>query len=165
EKWNMYDSSVRVPLVAWCPERYQGGRCVEALTQWFDIGPTILELAGLNPPEKMEAESLIPFLEDRPDAEEREYVFSEHAQDLMLQDVDHSLMIRSKRFKLVEYFGKQDGQLFDLENDPDELKDLWDDPNYSEEKATLRQALSEWFVTSTTKATGWWKNPAATPKA
>ncbi|MBC9888311.1 MAG: sulfatase-like hydrolase/transferase [Opitutae bacterium] len=164
EKWNMYDSSVRVPLVVWSPERYQGGHCVEALTQWFDIGPTILELAGLNPPEKMEAESLIPFLEDSADAEEREYVFSEHAQDLMLQDVDHSLMIRSKRFKLVEYIGKNDGQLFDLENDPDELKDLWDAPNYSEEKAILRQALSEWFVTSTTRTTGWWKNPAAKPK-
>ncbi len=161
----MYDSSVRVPLVVWSPDRYNGGRTVEALTQWFDIGTTILELAGLEPPAKMEAKSLIPFLENSPDAEEREYVFSEHAQDLMLQDVDHSLMVRNKRFKLVEYIGKDTGQLFDLEKDPDEIKDQWANPDYEETKAKLRKVLHEWFVNSTTKATGWWKDPAAKPKA
>jgi arylsulfatase len=165
EKWTMYDSSVRVPLVVWSPDRYNGGRTVETLTQWFDIGPTILELAGLEPPAKMEAKSLIPFLENSPDAEEREYVFSEHAQDLMLQDVDHSLMVRNKRFKLVEYIGKDTGQLFDLEKDPDEIKDQWANPDYEETKAKLRKVLHEWFVNSTTKATGWWKDPAAKPKA
>ena len=164
EKWTMYDSSVRVPLVVWSPGRYKGGRHVEALTQWFDLGPTILELAGLEPPTKMEAKSLIQFLEDDPKAEEREYVFSEHAPDLMLQDLDHSLMVRSKQFKLVEYIGKDDGQLFNLEKDPDELRDVWDSPGYAEEKAKLRKVLHEWFVTSTTKATGWWKDPAAKPK-
>lgn len=163
EKWNMYDSSVRVPLVVWSPDRFKGGRTVDALTQWFDIGPTVLELAGLNPPAKMEAESLIPFLENEPDATEREYVFSEHAKDVMLQDVDHCLMIRSKRYKLVEYLGKGDGQLFDLESDPNETTDVWDNPEYGKDKEALREALKEWFVTSTTQCTGWWKNPEATP--
>jgi arylsulfatase len=164
EKWTMYDQSVRVPLVVWSPERFQGGRQVSSLTQWFDIGPTVLELAGLEPPEKMEAQSLLPFLENDPQAEEREYVFSEHAQDLMLQDVDHSLMIRGKQYKLIEYIGKNDGQLFDLVKDPDELIDVWDSPDYENEKVKLRKALSEWFITSTVKATGWWKNPAASAK-
>jgi arylsulfatase A-like enzyme len=164
EKWTMYDSSVRVPLVVWSPDRYKGGRKVESLTQWFDIGPTILELAGLEPPAKMEAESLIPFLEDDPNAQEREYVFSEHAQDLMLQNLDHSLMVRNKRYKLVEYIGKDAGQLFDLKHDPDEVKDVWSSPDYSDVKTNLRKVLHEWFVTSTTKATGWWKDPAAKPK-
>lgn len=161
EKWTMYDQSVRVPLVVWSPDRFEGNRKVSSLTQWFDIGPTVLELAGLEPPTKMEAETLLPFLEKDPEAEEREYVYSEHAKDLMLQDLDHSLMIRSKKYKLIEYIGKGIGQLFDLEEDPDELNDVWDSPDYAEVKVKLRRDLSEWFVTSTVNATGWWKDPAA----
>ena len=113
---------------------------------------------------KTEAQSLLPFLDNRPEAEEREYVFSEHVQDLMLQDLKHSLMIRSKRYKLIEYIGKDNGQLFDLESDPDELKDVWSDPDYAEAKTTLRKDLTDWFITSTVDATGWWKNPEATQK-
>jgi arylsulfatase len=164
EKWTMYDQSVRVPLVVWSPDRFEGNRRIDALTQWFDIGPTVLELAGIQPNAKTEAHSLLPFLENRPDAKEREYVFSEHVQDLMLQDLKHSLMIRSKRYKLIEYIGKDNGQLFDLESDPDELKDVWSDPDYTEAKNTLRKDLTDWFITSTVDATGWWKNPEATQK-
>ena len=164
EKWTMYDQSVRVPLVVWSPDRFEGNRRIDALTQWFDIGPTVLELAGVQPNAKTEAQSLLPFLDNQPDAEEREYVFSEHVQDLMLQDLKHSLMIRSKRYKLIEYIGKDNGQLFDLESDPDELKDVWSDPDYTEAKNTLRKDLTDWFITSTVDATGWWKNPEATQK-
>ena len=65
-------------------------------------------------------------------------------------------MIRSKRYKLIEYIGKDNGQLFDLESDPDELKDVWSDPDYAEAKTTLRKDLTDWFITSTVDATGWW---------
>ena len=41
---------------------------MDALTQWFDIGPTVLELAGLQPPPQMEAQSLLPHLEGAADA-------------------------------------------------------------------------------------------------
>ena len=48
-----------------------------------------------------------------------------------------------------------------MEKDPDELTDVWDSPDYTEVKVKLRRDLSEWFVTSTVNATGWWKDPAA----
>lgn len=163
EKWNMYDSAVRVPLVVSAPKRFSGGRTVDALTQWFDIGPTILELAGMEPHPKMEAQSLLPFLRDDPDAERRQYVFSEHAPDLMLRDVDHLLMIRDERWKLVDYRGTGEVQLFDLQEDPGEVRDLAKDPGHAARIAELKEALNDWFVTSTTAANGWWKDPAATP--
>ena len=53
------------------PDRFEGNRRIDALTQWFDIGPTVLELAEVhNPTRKTEAQSLLPFLENRPDADE-----------------------------------------------------------------------------------------------
>ncbi len=157
EKWNMYDSSVRVPLVVWSPGRFGGGRTCDALTQWFDIGPTVLELAGVAPHAKMEAVSLLPHLQDRPDAERRRYVYSEHATDFILRAVGHLLMVRDERYKLVEYLGTGEGQLFDLKADPDELDDLWFDGACRRIRDELRERLQRWFVTSTIAASGWWK--------
>jgi hypothetical protein len=74
-------------------------------------------------------------------------------------------MVRSKRYKLIEYIGMNAGQLFDLENDPDEVKDLWNSPDHKAEKEHLQKVLSDWFVMSTVRATGWWKDPAAKPQS
>jgi len=163
EKWSMYDSAVRVPLVVHSPKWYEGNRTVDALTQWFDIGPTLLGLAGLEPPEKMEAQSLRPFLEGDPKPNRRRYIFSEHAADFMLQKVGHLFMARDDRFKLIDYRGTGEGQLFDLKQDPDELHNLWNDPDHEPKRDELRQALDDWFVTSTTSAAGWWMTPEARP--
>ena len=62
QKWSMYDVVTRVPAVVWSPERFEGGRVVDDLCQWFDLGPTILDLAGLENQRAMEAESLLPRL-------------------------------------------------------------------------------------------------------
>ncbi|MEM7133996.1 MAG: sulfatase-like hydrolase/transferase [Chloroflexota bacterium] len=156
EKWNMYDSSVRVPLVVWSPERYQGKRVVDALTQWFDIGPTILDLAGAETVAPMEAQSLLPFLENRDEAAPRQYIFSEHAPDLMLQNVGYLYMVRDERYKLVDYRGMGEGQLFDLEADPNELVDLWDDAEHQEIRLRLQRALADWLAVSTSRHNGWW---------
>jgi arylsulfatase len=47
----------------------------------------------------------------------------------------------------------------------EEAKNLWNSPEHRTEKERLKKVLSDWFVTSTVRATGWWKNPAATLKA
>ena len=125
------------------------------------VGPTVLELAGLCPPRKMEAQSLLPFLSGTAAAPERRYVYSEHVPDRMLQRVDHLLMIRDRGYKLVEYVGMGAGQLFDLHEDPDELHDLWNSRAQRAIRAEMSAQLQHWFVTSTTAAAGWWKAPAA----
>ena len=80
QKWTMYDAITRVPCIVWSPNRFAGGRRVDDLVQWFDLGPTILELAGCEPDPNMEARSLLPALEGgRPP--EREYVFTEQGRD------------------------------------------------------------------------------------
>ena len=68
-------------------------------------------------------------------------------------------MIRSERYKLVEYLGTGEGQLFDLENDPEEVHDLWAANPTRAVRDELRQELMRWFVTSTIAASGWWKQP------
>ncbi|MCY4107993.1 MAG: sulfatase-like hydrolase/transferase [Chloroflexi bacterium] len=159
QKWNMYDASVRVPLIFWSPGRFEGGRTVDSLQQLFDAGPTILELAGIEPPAGFEAVSLLPDLEGRENPSPREYVYSEHARDTVNEGVEFEMMIRSKEWKLVEFFDPSGGQLFDLVNDPDELNDLWNDPAHDAIKQHLREVMHTWFVTSTTRAAGWRNEP------
>ena len=72
----------------------------------------------------------------------------------MLQAVGHLLMVRDERYKLVEYLGTGEGQLFDLETDPDELSDLWADGAHRRIRDALREQLQRWFVTSTIAASG-----------
>ena len=159
QKWNMYDASVHVPLIVWSPTRFEGGRTVDNLQQLFDVGPTILELAEIEPPSRFEAVSLLPVLTDDARVQEREFVYSEHARDAVHDAVEIELMIRSKDWKLVEFFDPAHGQLFDLANDPDELIDLWHDPAHISTKLELLDSLHRWFVTSTTKAAGWRNEP------
>ena len=123
------------------------------------VGPTVLELAGLCPPAKMEAQSLLPFLSGTAAPPERRYIYSEHVPDRMLQRVDHLLMIRDRRSKLVEYVGMGAGKLFDLHEDHDELHDLWNSPAQRAIRDEMSAQLQHWFVTSTTAAAGWWKAP------
>ncbi len=153
EKWTMYDCSVRVPLMFSAPGRIEGGRHIDDLVQLFDIGPTILDFAGVETPEHFEAQSLMGLLRDEPGASGREYVFSEHGPDPMLHMVEYEMMVRDKDWKLVEFLGEEDGQLYDLRSDPDEVINLWHDPDHAEQKAHLREVLHRWFLRSTVRTT------------
>jgi arylsulfatase A-like enzyme len=147
QKWSMYDMVTRVPAIVWAPGRVAGGRSVEGLIQLFDFAPTILELAGLAPPDWMEAETLLPAL--RGEAfPGRDMVFSEQAGDVAMANTRLISMARDHRCKLVLYLGAADGQFFDLESDPDEENNLWADPAYAGERHRLMNALLDWRLTS-----------------
>ena len=61
---------------------------------------------------------------------------------------EHMTMIRSEDYKLVHYLGDDCGQLFDLRNDPQELTNLWDDPEFGQERRELLGAIGDWLIGS-----------------
>ena len=150
QKWSMYDPVTRVPAIVWAPGRLAGGRRLEGLCQLFDFGPTILELAGISPPEDFEAQSLLPALEGKPWAG-REAVFSEQAGDVAMADTRLITMIRTKTEKLVLFLGSDDGQYFDLAADPAEVDNRWNDPSAQARIAELRRQLLEWRLDSSAR--------------
>jgi len=154
QKWNMYEGSVHVPAVIWAPGRIDAGSVVEDLVSLMDIGPTVLELADLPVPEWMEARSLLPAVTGG-DWEGRRYVFSEHARDYILTDTALMTMVRDPRYKLVEFLDIEDGQLFDLQEDPLEERDLWDDPDHAEVRRRLHEAISTWRAESALHTATW----------
>ena len=154
QKWTMYEGSVRVPAIVWAPGRVVSGRTVDDLVSLFDFGPTILELAGISAPRWMEARSLLPYLHDEA-AESRPHVFAEHAGDRILSGTEFMTMIRDDRWKLVHFVDSEEGQLFDMHADPQELRNIWDDPAHEPVRRTLVNEILKWRIRSALKTQGW----------
>lgn len=149
QKWTMYDPSVRVPAIVWGPG-IAADRQLDGLTAMMDLGPTVLELAGLDVPGWMEAESLVPALRGAEWAG-RDHVFSEHARDMILTGTELMTMVRDDRWKYVEFVDSDDGQLFDMHADPFEEHTLWDAPAGSEAgqaRERLRDVVARWRARS-----------------
>jgi arylsulfatase len=154
QKWTMYDSITRIPLIVWAPQKFQGGRVVDELCQQMDLGPTILELAGVEVPHTLEAISMKESLESD-DWKGRDYVFAEQIKDGILTGCEFMTMVRSQEWKLVHFLDEPHGQLFNLTEDPDELNNLWDDEGSAKEKQNLLDVLREWRIRSGIETADW----------
>ena len=156
QKWNMYESTVRVPALISCPGRVAQGQSVTDLVALFDLGPTILEYAGVSPPEWMEASSLRPYLDANP-MDTRQRVYAEHSNDALLTGTRFMTMIRDGAIKLVHFVDSDKGMLFDLESDPTEQTNLWDEPAYAKTRTWLIDEIFRWRIESGLKTQGFIK--------
>ena len=125
-KQNLYEPSLRVPLVVRGPG-IPRGRTTDALCFLSDLAPTLCRLAGVEPPEGHEGLDLGPVLRGEPGAKGRNLLFGAYR--------DFQRSVRDARWKRIEYPKVDRVQLFDLKNDPDELRDLSADPAHA---STLR---------------------------
>ena len=130
-----YEGLVRVPLILSWPERFLSGARRQALVELIDIAPTLLELAGVAIPKRMQGKSLGNLLADPGAADRhREAVRCEYYRalnPLVREGINgaYATMIRDERYKLVVYHGRRIGELFDLANDPYEFDNLWTTPH------------------------------------
>jgi arylsulfatase A-like enzyme len=140
-KWLMYEPIVHVPLVIRTPAGSMGapaGSEVQDLVSLMDLGPTILEAAGVPAPTYLEGRSLGPYLRSEP-IEPRRFVCCED---------NYQIMYRTPNWKMVYYIGQEQGELYDLSGDPNELVNLWDDPGAAETKIRLTAGILEWMAAS-----------------
>ncbi len=154
QKWTMYEQITRIPMIVWSPGRYDAGKVVDGLCQQMDIGPTLLELANVEVPDTMEARTLAAPLAGE-EWEPRDFVYAEHGRDGILDSTDFMTMVRDDRWKLVHFVDEDEGQLFDLETDPDEMVNLWRDPASAEQKQRLLTEMLEWRVRSLVQTAPW----------
>jgi arylsulfatase A-like enzyme len=130
-KQNLYEH-VKPPLIFAGPGIPHGQS--DALVYLHDLFPTICDLAGAPTPAVVEGRSLLPVIRGR-QARVRDRLFGAYR--------DCQRMVRDERWKLLEYNagGERNTQLFDLQNDPDELHNLAADPQQAEQLARLRALL------------------------
>ena len=135
-----YEGLVRVPLIFSWPGHFAKDVRSDALVELIDKTPTIMELAGLEPPERMQGRSLLPILRgEAPLDRHRDFVRCEYYDALDEPDGSFATMYRDERYKLVVYHGHDLGELYDLEEDPEEFENMWDEPEAQPVKLKIMQ--------------------------
>ncbi len=133
-----YEGLVRVPLIFSWPGHIQAGLRSDALVELSDKAPTLLELAGEPIPGHMTGKSLVPILRGTASSSKhRDFVRCEYYDALLEPDATFATMYRDERYKLVVYHGREYGELYDLQEDPDEFNNLWEDPALAVKRAAL----------------------------
>lgn len=152
-KWLMYEPSVHVPLVMWDTRRRRQQAEVADLVSLIDLGPTVLEAAGLQAPTHYAGRSLLGYLGQGQKPAPANCVF---ACD------NYQTMVRGPRFKMVHYLHQDLGELYDLQSDPHELDNRWQDPAMDSVKRQLKEALLEWTLECSYRQAGYltrgWRN-------
>jgi arylsulfatase A-like enzyme len=137
-KQNLYDHSIRVPLVMAGPG-IPAGRRNSGMCYLLDIYPTLCELTGLPAPQTVEGRSLVPLLRGT-NASVRDSIFAAY------RDVQRT--VRTDRWKLIVYNvnGKRTVQLFDIRNDPWEMKNLAAGPAQASRVSEMMALLRKWMA-------------------
>jgi arylsulfatase A-like enzyme len=133
-KQTMYEEGVRVPLIVCGPGLARGAQC-DALVDLMDIMPTCCETARADVPEAVEGRSLLPLCRGEREGQ-RDAVFCYYDN---LQR-----MVRTRTHKLVLHLKSGREEMFDLLQDPLELKDIHDSPAHADIRRELLARLNVW---------------------
>lgn len=145
DKRHMYEESMRVPLLVWCPEMINPGTKVQQMVQNIDIGPTILELAGIRKPEQMQGESFVPLLQGK-EIPWRDKVFYEYYWEDAFPQTPSIFGVRTDRYKYIFNHGVWGiNEFYDLQQDPHEAYNLIRDPQYRQHSKQLRDEMWTWL--------------------
>ncbi len=137
DKWLMYDPSIRIPLIIYDPRLPNKSRTVSDMVLNIDITPSILDFAEIKSPVNYQGESLKPYL-NRPDYSlHRDFILIEHLWKL--PDIPSSEGIRTDKWKYFKYrYIQAPEELYDLEKDPMETKNLAQEQNHQKILKKLR---------------------------
>jgi arylsulfatase A-like enzyme len=155
-----FDPSFHIPLIIRDPRKEADagrGRQVDAFTESIDIMPTILSWLGAEPPVECDGASLLPFVAGRTPEDWRAEThmeldfrtspnlggFDPEAALGLTPDECQLAIIRGKRWKYV-HFAALPPLLFDLENDPDEMNNLAEDPKQASTVLDYAQRMLSW---------------------
>ncbi|HEX7360603.1 MAG TPA: sulfatase [Bryobacteraceae bacterium] len=145
DKRLMYEPSIRIPLMFRYPKLIKPGMFNDRMVLNLDIAPTILELAGVEVPSQIQGQSLVPFLKgEQPSAWRKDWYYSyyDYPGPNMVPKC-HG--VRTERYKLIEFYEEQpkERELYDLQTDPHELRNLYGDPRYRDVTQQLLHRLEE----------------------
>ncbi|MEN8804159.1 MAG: family 78 glycoside hydrolase catalytic domain [Wenyingzhuangia sp.] len=135
-KWLMYDNSIRVPLIVFDP-RIDQHQDIDEMVLNIDVPQTIVDIAGIEAPSTWQGKSLMPLVNQEKKSIERDTILIEHIWDF--SEIPPSEGVRTKKWKYFRYVNdKTIEELYDLEKDPQEIKNLVGKRKYKRVLANLR---------------------------
>ncbi len=159
-KYTLYEPGVHIPMIIRWPGHVPPGTVTDALVDFTDIMPTLMELAGTEPSREMDGKSLVPLLEGEEVRlhDDRYLSFT----CLGVNDIFDPYPIRgvvTERYKLIQYLNHEidpprgrgvgrrpEWELYDLANDPAESVNLAYDEKFREVREDMMKRLESWTV-------------------
>jgi arylsulfatase A-like enzyme len=124
DKRFMYDVSMQTPLLVRWPGRIKPSSTTQVLAQNIDFAPTILQMAGTSVPGTMQGKSLVPVMTGKKAGVNRPYLYYHYYEFVADHTVIPHLGIRGDRYKLIYFYTVNEWELYDLQTDKNEQKNL-----------------------------------------
>lgn len=138
QKMSLFEQSARVPLIIAAPGAKKNGTGSPALVESLDIYPTVAALCGMKAPEYLDGKNLVPVLEGEA-LSVRSAAFTQVNRGNV---PGHS--VRTIMYRYIEWgYGAEGAQLYDMEKDPFQTKNLANDPAYAQPRAEMSAMIQE----------------------
>ncbi|MCG8390744.1 MAG: sulfatase [Cytophagales bacterium] len=143
DKRFMYEESLRTPLVMRYPQEIPAGTVSSDLVQNLDHASTFLDFAGVQPPGDMQGRSLRPLMGSTDTADWRDAIYYHYYEyPRGWHKVKRHYGMRTERYKLIHFYNDIDHwELYDLQNDPNEMNNLYDHVEYRQVQEELHLKL------------------------
>jgi N-acetylglucosamine-6-sulfatase len=143
DKRTAYEESMRVPMLARCPDLFRGGKTVNEVVANLDVMPTVLDAGGVASPQGLDGASLLPVLEGRSTSWRRELLY-EYYWERNFPQTPTVHALRGDRYKYIHYHGIWDvDEMYDLREDPLETSNLIHSPAHQQEIRQMNRRLFE----------------------
>jgi len=157
-KYTLYEPGVHVPMIIWWPGHVKANTTSDALVDFTDVMPTLMEIAGSEPGNDMDGKSLMPLMQGK-DVKIHDDLFLSYT-NLGVNGEINPFPIRAivtEQYKLIHFLNHEidppkgngvdsspEYELYDLVNDPSESVNLYNDEKYSDIRADLLNRLHAW---------------------
>jgi len=153
KRWG-YEEGMRMPFIVRYPKTIKAGSRTDAIVENVDYAPTMLEFAGVPTPSYMQGKSFKSILETGVEpADSKKAAYYHYWMHMKHHANPGHIGIRTKRYKLLFFYGaaeKSDTaatppawELYDLQRDPKEMNNLYDNPEYAGVIAELKTQLKD----------------------
>jgi len=143
DKRFMYEESFRTPLLMRYPKEIKPGTKIDKLVQNLDLAPTFLDYAGVKIPEDMQGMSFRKLVSGK-SSEWRDAVYYTYYEYPSVHMVKRHYGVATDRYKLMHfYYDIDEWEMYDLKTDPMEMKNIYNNPAYTEVRDMLHKKLEE----------------------
>lgn len=145
DKRFMYEESFSTPLIMRFPSSLKRKGNIKEMVQNIDFAPTMLDIAGVEIPSDIQGISLMPLLRNETSPENwRESLYYHYHEFPAEHMVKRHYGIRTERYKLIHFYHDIDTwELYDLQNDIQEMNNLYGKPEYDDVVKELKAQLKE----------------------
>ncbi len=143
DKRFMYEESLRTPILMRYPKEIMRGTEINQLIQNLDFAPTFLDYAGIKIPKDLQGKSFRKIV-NQTHSEWRDAIYYTYYEYPSVHMVKRHYGVRTDRYKLMHfYYDIDEWEMYDLEEDPSEMNNIYGDPEYDNIKEMMHKRLVE----------------------